>query len=100
MNTTSILAKTIFLKSHPEAQDALNPHLPILHTPIKEYIIGTLVKEISLNLSNRDLAAKANQAARLLVETSSKMLLHGSESDDIDDLCPPYFRIPLPRPPH
>jgi hypothetical protein len=101
MNATLILAKLTYLKRHPEAWDAKIPHGgPVFHTPITEYVVATLVREISLNLSNRDFAAKLNQTAKALVDESSKMLRSGFEtSAEVDDLCRPYLHIPIPPPP-
>lgn len=100
MNITLILAKVTYLKRHPEAWDAKIPHGPVFHTPITEYVVATLVREISLNLSNREFAAKLNQTAKALVDESSKMLRFGFEtSTEVDDLCPPYLQIPIPPPP-
>jgi hypothetical protein len=100
MNTTSILAKVSYLKVRPEAWDAKIPHGPVFRTATTEYVVATLVRQIRMNIANREYAAKLEQTAKLLVDASSKMLPTEFETSlDVDDLCPPYWRVLPPPPP-
>jgi hypothetical protein len=100
MNITSIVAKSTFLRLHPEAWDALIPHGPVFGTAIREYVVGTLVRQIRNNPETRQFATQLDETAKALVASSSKMLPSefAKESLDTDDLCPPYLGRPIPPP--
>jgi hypothetical protein len=101
MNITSIVTKSTILRLHPEAWDFFFPHGPAFGTAIREYIVGTLVRQIRHNFDNRQFATQLDAIAKALVETSARMLPSdfAKESVDTDDLCPPYLGRPLPPPP-
>jgi hypothetical protein len=101
MNITAIVAKSTFLRYNPEAWDAVIPHTPTFHTPIREYITGTLVREIRRNVADQQFAGKLDETAKGLVNVASKMLSAEFSKDflDTDDLCPPYLgKVPHPIP--
>ena len=99
MNITSIVAKSTFLRLHPEAWDALIPHGPVFGKAIREYVVGTLVRQIGKNLETRQFATQLDETAKSLVVASSRMLPaeFAQDSLDADDLCPPYWvKFPIP----
>lgn len=101
MNISLIMAKVSTLRFHPEWVDG-GPGLPgpVIRTALTEYVVAGLIRDIGVNLTNREVASKLHQTARELVARSSKMLPISFETElEPDDLCPPYWRHFPPPPP-
>lgn len=98
MKTNLILQKVSFLHGliDPNWVDG-NPGQPgpIFRAAIADYAVAEILRDISLNLQDRDLATKVHNIGKELVTGSSRGLVAGWE--DGDDICPPY-KHPFPRP--
>src|SRR5260370_8755058 len=70
---------------------------PVFRTAIADYVVAELLRDISVNLHDRELAAKVHNIGKELASASSHGLTAGWEEGD--DLCPPW-RCPVggPRP--
>jgi hypothetical protein len=98
MKTNLILQKVSFLHGliDPDWIDG-NPGQPgpVFRTALADYVVAELLRDVSVNLHNRELATKVHNIGKELVSTSSQGLAAGWE--DGDDICPPWFG---PRPHH
>ena len=61
---------------------------PIFRTAIADYVVAELLRDISVNLHDRELATKVHNIGKELVSASSHGLTAGWEEGD--DLCPPW----------
>jgi len=95
MNINLILQKVAFL------QGVLDPNRvdggpgqpgPIFRSAVADYVVAELLRDISVNLQDRELATKVHNIGKELVIGSSHGLVASWE--DGDDLCPPW---PRPR---
>src|SRR5262245_20231924 len=95
MKTDLILEKVSFLHGliDPNWVDG-NPGQPgpIFRTAISDYVVAGLLRDISGNLQDRDLATKVHNIGKELVAGSSHGL--AASWEDGDDICPPW---PWPR---
>ncbi|MGZ4876840.1 MAG: hypothetical protein ACXVIO_01590 [Candidatus Angelobacter sp.] len=93
MKTSLILQKVSFLHGliDPSWIDG-NPGQPgpIFGTAITDLVVAELLRDISVNLHERDLATKVHNIGKELVTSSSQGLSAGWE--DGDDICPPWFK--------
>ncbi|MGZ4858929.1 MAG: hypothetical protein ACXV8M_05185 [Candidatus Angelobacter sp.] len=93
MKTSLILQKVSFLHGliDPSWIDG-NPGQPgpIFGTAITDLVVAELLRDISVNLHDRDLATKVHNIGKELVSSSSQGLTAGWE--DGDDICPPWFK--------
>jgi hypothetical protein len=98
MKTNLILQKVSFLHGliDPSWIDG-NPGQPgpIFRTAMTDYVVAELLRDISVNLQERDLATKVHNIGKELVSASSHGLTAGWE--DGDDICPPFKVGPRPR---
>lgn len=98
MKTNLILQKVSFLHGliDPNIVDG-NPGQPgpIFRTAMADYVVAELLRDISVNLQDRDLAAKVHNIGKELVSASSHGLAAGWE--DGDDICPPFKVGPRPH---
>jgi hypothetical protein len=98
MKTSLILQKVSFLHGvlDPNWIDG-NPGQPgpIFRTAISDYIVAELLRDISANLHNRELATKLHSVGKELVSGSSHSLAVSWEEGD--DICPPW-PVGGPRP--
>ena len=96
MNTNLILQKVSFLHGmiDPDQVDG-NPGQPgpIFRTAIVDLVVAELLRDISVNLQNREFATKVRNIGRDLVTGFSPGLTAGWEEGD--DICPP-FKGPRP----
>jgi hypothetical protein len=99
MNIPLILAKVSFLKG------AFNPDWvdggpgqpgPIFRVAMADYAVAELVRNISQNVSNREIGARLLAVGKeLAAQASAGMTVSFDEGDDI---CPPYYRNgPIPH---
>lgn len=100
MRTSLILQKVSFLHGvlDPNWIDG-NPGQPgpIFGAAISDYIVAELLREISVNLHDREIATRLHGIGKELVTGSSHSLAAGWE--DGDDLCPPFpWPVGGPRP--
>ncbi len=87
-----------FVNIPPEMWDIIFPHGPAQFSPaIKEYMMAGVVRDISKQIRDRDLAEKVKSVGSSMVNFASQNLINGWE--DGDDICPPWFNIPFPWPP-
>jgi hypothetical protein len=93
MKTNLILQKVAFLHGmiDPSWIDG-NPGQPgpIFRTALTDYVVAELLRDISVNLQDRELATKVHNIGKELVSSSSQGLAAGWE--DGDDICPPWFK--------
>lgn len=93
MKTDLILQKVSFLRGvfDPNTVDG-GPGQPgpIFRTGIADYVVAELVRDISVNLQDRDLGTKLHNIGKELVSVSSQALTASWE--DGDDICPPWRR--------
>ena len=93
MNTDLILQKVSFLRGilDPNWVDG-NPGQPgpIFRTGTADYAVAELLRDISVNLHDRDFATKVHNIGKELVSVSSQSLTASWE--DGDDICPPWRR--------
>src|SRR6185503_13360331 len=98
MKTNLILQKVSFLHGliDPNWIDG-NPGQPgpIFRAALTDYVVAELLRDISVNLHNRELATKVHNIGKELVSTSSQGLAAGWE--DGDDICPPFKVGPRPH---
>ena len=84
-----------FVNIPPEAWDFIFPHGPVFKSiAIREHILSTLVRDIAVQVSDKELAGKVKAAGVEMVKFSAANLVNGWE--DGDDLCPPYPPFPWP----
>jgi hypothetical protein len=100
MNTNLILQKVSFLHGiiDPNWVDG-NPGQPgpIFRTAIADYVVAELLRDISVNLHDRELATKVHNIGKELVSGSSHGL--AASWEDGDDICPPWpWHLGGPRP--
>lgn len=92
MKTSLILQKVSFLHGliDPNWVDG-NPGQPgpIFRTALADYVVAELLRDISVNLHDRELAGKVRNIGKELASASSHGLTAGWE--DGDDICPPWF---------
>src|SRR5947209_1631616 len=70
---------------------------PIFRTAITNYIVAELLRDISVNLHNRETSTKLHSIGKELVSGAAQGLTAGWEEGD--DLCPPWpWPIGGPRP--
>jgi hypothetical protein len=97
MKTNLILQKVSFLHGliDPNWVDG-NPGQPgpIFRRAIADYAVAEILRDISLNLQDRDLGKQVHNIGNELVTSASQRLVAGWE--DGDSLCPPY-KHPFPR---
>jgi len=97
MNTNLLLQKVSFLHGmiDPDQVDG-NPGQPgpIFRTAIVDLVVAELLRDISVNLQNRELATKVRNIGKDLVTGSSPGLTAGWEEGD--DICPPFKGGPRP----
>jgi hypothetical protein len=93
MKTNMILQKVAFLHGmiDPSWIDG-NPGQPgpVFRTALTDYVVAELLRDISVNLQDRELAPKIHNIGKELVSSSSHGLAAGWE--DGDDICPPWFK--------
>ena len=93
MKTNLILQKVSFLHGmiDPSWIDG-NPGQPgpIFRTAMADYVVAELLRDISVNLQDRELAKKVHDTGKELVSSSAHGLAAGWE--DGDDICPPWFK--------
>ena len=93
MKTNLILQKVSFLHGmiDPSWIDG-NPGQPgpIFRTAMADLVVAELLRDISVNLQDRELATKVHNIGKELVSGSSHGLAAGWE--DGDDICPPWFK--------
>lgn len=93
MKTNVILQKVSFLHGmiDPSWIDG-NPGQPgpIFRTAMTDLVVAELLRDISVNLQDRELATKVHSIGKDLVSGSSHGLAAGWE--DGDDICPPWFK--------
>jgi hypothetical protein len=93
MKTNLILQKVSFLHGmiDPSWIDG-NPGQPgpIFQTAMADLVVAELLRDISANLQDRELATKVHNIGKELVSGSSHGLAAGWE--DGDDICPPWFK--------
>jgi hypothetical protein len=93
MKTNLILQKVSFLHGmiDPSWIDG-NPGQPgpIFRTAMTDLVVAELLRDISGNLQDRELATKVHNIGKELVSGSSHGLAAGWE--DGDDICPPWFK--------
>jgi hypothetical protein len=98
MNTTLILQNVYFLRG------ALNPDWfdghpgqpgPPFGPAISDYIVGELLRDISVNLHNQEIANTLYNIGKDLVSASSDRFVAGWEEGD--QLCYLFPRWPFPR---
>jgi hypothetical protein len=93
MKTNLILQKVSFLHGmiDPSWIDG-NPGQPgpIFRTAINDLAVAELLRDISVNLHDREIATKVHNIGKELVTSSSHGLVAGWE--DGDDICPPWFK--------
>jgi hypothetical protein len=83
----------------PEMWDFIIPHGPVMHSQaIKEYAMAGVVRDISKQIPDKELAERVKSAGGAMAKYASQNLLNGWE--DGDDICPPWFHFPIhfPRP--
>ena len=94
MKTNLILQKASFLHGliDPSWIDG-NPGQPgpIFRTAMTDYVVAELLRDISVNLQDRDLARKVRNIGKELVSASSHAL--AAEWEDGDDICPPFDKV-------
>ena len=96
---TSISSRIRFLirfaKIPPEMWDFIVPHGPAIKShAIREYMMAGLVRDISQQITDREIAYQVKSIGAKMVKFASAHLVNGWE--DGDDLCPPW--PPFPRP--
>ena len=93
MKTSLILQKVSFLHGmiDPSWIDG-NPGQPgpIFRTAMSDLVVAELLRDISVNLQDRELATKVHNIGKELVSGSAHGLAAGWE--DGDDICPPWFK--------
>ena len=93
MKTNLILQKVAFLHGmiDPSWIDG-NPGQPgpIFRIALNDLVVAELLRDISVNLHDRELAPKLHNIGKELVSISSQGLAAGWE--DGDDNCPPWFK--------
>ena len=98
MNTTLILQNVYFLRG------SLNPDWfdgrpgqpgPPVGPAISDYIVGELLRDISVNLHNQEIATTLYNIGKDLVSASAPRLVAGWEEGD--QLCYLFPRWPFPR---
>ncbi len=98
MKTNLILQKVSFLHGmiDPNQVDG-NPGQPgpIFRTAIVDLVVAELLRDIGVNLQDRELAAKVHNIGKELVTGSSHGLTAGWEEGD--DICPPFKVGPRPH---
>ena len=96
---TSISARMRFLikfvKIPPEMWDFIFPHGPAIKShAIKEYMLASLVRDISYEIADKEIAYQVKSAGAAMIKFASAHLINGWEEGD--DICPPW--PPFPRP--
>src|SRR5947209_16706282 len=98
MKTSLILQKVSFLHGvlDPNWVDG-NPGQPgpVFRTAISDYIVAELLRDIGVNLHNRELATRLHGIGKELVSGASHGL--AASWEDGDDICPPW-PVGGPRP--
>jgi len=93
LKTNVILQKVSFLHGliDPSWIDG-NPGQPgpIFRTAMNDLVVAELLRDISVRLTDREVATKLHNIGKELVTSSSHGLVAGWE--DGDDICPPWFK--------
>jgi len=99
MGIPTILAKVSFLKG------VLDPNWvdggpgqpgPIFRAGLADYAVAGLVRSISQNISNQEVASRLLAVGKDLAANSARGM--SAEYDDGDDICPPwYWNGPIPH---
>lgn len=85
-----------FVHIPPEAWDFIFPHGPVLKSAaVREHILSTVVRDVALQVGDRELADRIKAAGMEMVKFAAANLVNGWE--DGDDLCPPYRPFPWPH---
>lgn len=97
---TSISARMRFLikfvKIPPEMWDFIFPHGPAIKShAIKEYMLAALVRDVSYEIADKEIAYQVKSVGAAMVKFASAHLIDGWEEGD--DLCPPWPPFPHPR---
>lgn len=75
----------------PEALDFFFPHGPVLKSVAsREYIMSTVVRDISFQIADKDLAGKVKAAGAEMAKQAFAGLVNSWEDDDLCPLYPPY----------
>ncbi len=82
----------VLAQSNPHLWELIHPHQPKYSIATREYMIAGVLRDIARQMPNKDLAAKAFNIGRQMVDFASSNLLAGWE--DGDDICPPLRHFP------
>jgi hypothetical protein len=94
--TTSLLFKAMFLKAHPEAEDAIHPHGARLSQRFVEQMAAGVVRDIALQVGDKAVQKRLHEIGRQMAGSASRGVVQGY--DEGDDLCPPPLHWPWPGP--
>ena len=85
-----------FVKIPPEMWDYIFPHGPVLKSQaIKEYIMAGVLRDISHQIHNKQIAREVRAAGAEMVKYAADNLVNSWE--DGDDLCPLWPPFPFPH---
>ena len=85
-----------FVKIPPEMWDFIVPHGPAIKShAIKEYMMAALVRDISYEIADKEIAYQVKSVGAAMVKFASAHLINGWEEGD--DICPPWPPFPYPH---
>lgn len=82
----------VLLKKYPQAEDAVNPHSLRVSRQFAEYMLTTVVRNISGLVKNKTLKERLKGIGKEMAVAASAHLPQGWDNDDI---CPPW-KWPFP----
>ncbi len=87
-----------FVKIPPEMWDFIVPQGPVFKShAIKEYMMAGVVRDISLQVADKEVAHQLRFIGAEMVKFASANLINGWE--DGDDICPRWPHYPIPHTP-
>ena len=76
--------------------DFIFPHGPAIKShAIKEYMLAALVRDISYEITDKEIAYQLKSVGAAMAKYASAHLINGWEEGD--DLCPPWPPFPYPN---